>query len=236
MIYVMTRAPDVEHPIVRIDGSERSDRLLWYDKGAMVFWMVAETIGRENFIAALRGYIEEFSFQYDHPTIHDLLRHIRAHARPEHEELINQWFYDVVLPRIEVTSAFSKKMGKGYTTTALIKNSGTGKIILEVEVANRRRLTTEVGIEPSIIPFSFDDLSDPYGWEEELKNRAEQGAKPNEQVPYRAVREVITLGPGEEKEISIETLFEPKHILLDPDANILMGGRQLAQRGLSTSL
>ena len=235
MIYVVTRAPDVERPIVRIDGSERSDRLLWYDKGAMVFWMISETIGRENFIAALRSFIGEFSFQYDHPTIHDLLRHIRAHAQPEHEEFINQWFYDVVLPKVEVTSASSEEIGGGYVTTALIKNSGSGIINLEVEVANRRRLSTAVGIEPSIMPFSFDDLPDPYGWEEELKNQDENETKPDEQVPYRAVRAAIILSPGEEKEISIETPFEPGHILLDPDANILMGGRQLAQRALQAS-
>ncbi len=245
-LYVESRTPDVERSIVRIDGSEQSDTPLWYNKGGMVFWMVSETIGRENLIKALRTFIEEFAFQYDHPTIHDLLGHIRAQAGPEHEDFLRQWFYEVVLPKPEVTSASSAKKGDGWITSALIKNAGTGTIQLAVEVANRRRLISEVGIQPPLIPFTYDDLPEPYGWDEELLEKEDEIDKitaesdepekttttEEEKIPYEAIRTTMTLGPGEEIEITVETPFEPKHILLDPDAQILMGGRQTAQKEL----
>jgi aminopeptidase N len=237
-LYLESRKADVERPVVRIDGSESSDQSLWYNKGGLVFWMTSETIGREAFLSALRAFIGEFSFQHDHPTIFDLIRHIREEAGPEHEAFLRQWFFEVVLPRPEVVSAESRAKDGGYETLVVVRNAGTGTIDLEVELANRRRVSTEIGIQPRPTRLRRDDLPEAEGWVEEERTDDEGDAEKVSRAagasrePYRAVRTGIRLAAGEEKSVTLFTEFEVKHVLLDPDAELLVAGRHGAQKGL----
>lgn len=232
--YLSGRRKDVERPVVRIDGSEPGDQVTWYNKGGLVFWMTSERIGRDNLVQALRDYVVEFSFQEDHPTIHDLLRHIRAKAGPGHEEFLRQTFYEVVLPRPEIVAARVSRSDRGYSTTVELKNNGTGTVSLDVEVANRGLLTGEIGAMPAPIRLARDDLEDPLGWVTEAEPaEQEAGDAPDEETePYLSVRKRVTLAAGESLEIQLDSEFEPGNVLLDPDAQVLMQGRNQASRKL----
>ncbi|MEW6747537.1 MAG: M1 family aminopeptidase, partial [Planctomycetota bacterium] len=231
--YLGGRHADVERPIVRVDGSEPGDEATWYNKGGLVFWMLSQTLGRDRFGEVLRRFVEEYSFKSDHPTVHDLLRLVREAAPGECEPFLQQWFYEVHLPKPEIVRADVKADGSAFDTTIQVRNAGTGTVPLEVEVANRKRLSTEIGIEPAPVRLQRDTLPDPLGWEEELRKleeqRAQAGGKPLE--PYQAERVSILLGPDAEATATFRTTFKPRYVLLDPDAQLLMSGRTRAGRG-----
>lgn len=255
-MYLRGRNKDVERPIVRIDGSEASDTPIWYNKGGLVFWMLSETMGRDQLVEALRTFIAEFSFQEDHPTIHDLLDHVRVQGGPEIEPFLQRWFYNVVVPGFELVDATTAPEGDGYVTTITIENvtevkgeegpASLGELPITVEVATRRRLTTEIGAQLEPGRLAHDNLQDPLGWLEELKPEEESDAPGTERdsntvlaksdseevKSFEAVREVITVAAGERQTFKVRTSFEPGSVLLDPDVQLLMYRRGAAKKTL----
>ncbi len=230
--YLSGRHHDVERPIVRIDGSEPGDQTTWYNKGGLAFWMTSERIGRDRFIDALRAYVAEFSFQDDHPTIHDLLRHVRDQAGPEHDDFLRETFYEVALPRPEIVSAETRREGDAHVTSIRVRNDGTGTAALVAEVSNRRLLTTELGAMPRPPRLAYDDLEDPIVWEADdaTGGAGPAGAPPSE--PYESARAEFRLAEGREQVIEVRSGFEPGYVTLDPDARILMSGRGRAHRAI----
>ena len=223
-LYVEARRVDVERPIVRIDGSEPGDQPTWYNKGGWVFWMLSEHMGRENFLQALRALIEEFSFQDDHPTIHDLLSHVKAVGGDEVQPFLDQWFYEAVLPSPRVRSAVvTGNETDGFTTRIFVENIGSGTSELCVEVSNRRPRIAEIGGTPSPIRIEADDLPDPLGWEEEV----EDAQDPDD--PYTFARSSVLLPPEGEVELQVDSPFRPQWVVVDPDVQLLMSGRNLAR-------
>jgi hypothetical protein len=44
--------------------------------------------------------------------------------------------------------------------------------------------------------------------------------------PYRDARCIVTLGPGEERAVTIRSDFEPQKLVVDPDVRVLQLERQ----------
>ena len=223
-LYLEGRRVDVERAIVRIDGSQAGDQATWYNKGGWVFWMAYEQFGRERFLRLLRQFVDDWAFQVEHPTIHDLLALFWNEADADERDFLNQWFYEVVLPRPRVVGAFTHEIGGRWSTRVTLCNEGSGTVPLVVEVANRRLRSAELGIEPMPNRLESDQLAEALAWEEEVGD----SAKVDEDSPYRAVRGTVLLAPGCEEEITLVTEFEPHAVILDPDIELLMLGRGTA--------
>jgi len=85
-----------------------------YQKGALALYFLKDQIGADKVNEALRGFLAEYAFKpAPYPNSRDLLRHFRAVAGPEHEQLISDLFEKITLYDVKVTDAKSKQRADG---------------------------------------------------------------------------------------------------------------------------
>ncbi|MCP4591863.1 MAG: M1 family metallopeptidase, partial [bacterium] len=197
--YCVQRSVDSERALVLIDGTRDGDHTVTYDKGAWVFWMVLDLIGRDHALDGIRSFVAHYAGNRDHPVLQDFVEHLRPFA-PEpqaYDEFIDQWFFDVVLPEYVLQRQSRKQLaGGGWEVQFVIRNGGTGR--MSVEVAAERGVRFPAA-------------------------GAQQQAEPFEDQRTRVV-----LGRGESMEVSLGCSFEPQRIVIDPDARVLQRGRKFA--------
>ncbi len=196
--YTKERQIDSERPMVKIDGSRKGDRVVLYEKGAWVFWMLDRLMGREAALAGLRDFLDTYTEGPDHPVLQDYVAVMRRHAPDTavFDGFVKDWFFTVVMPEYRITNAQRVKSGKEWVVTATVENAGTGHLPLTVATARAERFP-----------------------------QAEEQAKP---AAYQDARTTITLGPREKCFISIRSAFEPGRILVDPDVQVLQLERNKA--------
>src|SRR5208337_3597568 len=78
--YAKNRHPDSERPLVKIDGSRGVDNTVTYDKGAWVFWMLLNHMGRDRALKGLKAFIAAYHNQADHPVLQDFVVTMRGFA------------------------------------------------------------------------------------------------------------------------------------------------------------
>jgi hypothetical protein len=157
-------------------------------------------MGREECLAGLRDFVEQYKDGPDYPVLQDFVASMRRFA-PEREAFdvfTRQWFFDVVMPEYvlrgaEVTD--DPESGEGRSrVTVTIENRGTGRATLELAATRGER---------------FDEAGEPT-------------------EDYRESRTSITLGAGERAEVTIACDFEPEQVVVDPDALVLQLAREKA--------
>jgi hypothetical protein len=199
--YCNKRVVDSERPLVKIDGSRDGDTTVTYDKAGWVFWMLLNHMGRENALEGIRSFITHYAGNRDHPVLQDIITHLRPFAPDPvaYQEFVEQWFLDIVLPEYELEEVVRAPVdGEAGTweVRAVVRNSGTGRMPVEI--------SAERGVRFSVEKYSpaeprFDDS-----------------------------RTTVVLGAGEQREIRIRCDFEPKRVVVDPDARILQNDRKRA--------
>lgn len=196
------RQADSERPMVKIDGSRPGDTTCTYDKPGFVFFMLMETIGRDNLLAGLKSFIAKFRESRDHAALQDLVEHLRPFAPDPaaYDAFAQQWFFEVVVPRFRILDAKVAPPADGpWLASGTLENRGTGRVRVEIAAtAGKRR---------------FDD---------------DGKALPE----YHDARTIVTLGAGEKVEFTIPCDFEPKELIVDPDVKVLMLFRKEAKAGL----
>jgi|GEM_PF-5761318 len=102
-----------------------------YSKGALVLHMLRGLIGEEAFKQGLAAYFRASRGRA--ARLSDFQEAMeRAAGRPLHS-FFQQWIHDKVLPDYTVGDVRSTSVaGGGTTTTAVIRNLGTGRMIVEV--------------------------------------------------------------------------------------------------------
>ncbi len=99
-----------ELPLERVEGQG----YIHYRKGSLVMYLLKDEIGEDAVNRALRGLLKEYAFKgAPYPTSKDLLRHLRAEAGPEHQQLITDLFQKITLYDVKVTRAEKKKRSDG---------------------------------------------------------------------------------------------------------------------------
>jgi ABC-2 type transport system permease protein len=110
--YLRSRGTEVleEMPLVRVENQP----YIHYQKGGLALYMLKDVIGAERVNAALRGMLAEYAFKpAPYANSSDLLRHFRAVAGPEHEQLIADLFEKITLYDVKVTDAKSSPRSDG---------------------------------------------------------------------------------------------------------------------------
>jgi ABC-type transport system involved in multi-copper enzyme maturation permease subunit len=132
--YANSRHPDSERPLVKIDGSRNGDRSVTYDKGAWVFWMLLDHMGRERALHGLQAFIKTYHGNPDHPVLQDFVEVMRKFAPvpAEFDAFSKQWFFEVVLPEYRLSDAKKKSEGERWRVTVRLENAGTGAMPVEV--------------------------------------------------------------------------------------------------------
>jgi hypothetical protein len=206
------RQVDSERPLVRVDGSRAGDSTVTYDKGGWVFWMLLQHMGRENALAGLRAFLEEYHHNPDHPVLQDFVAAMRPFApdAAAYDAFTQQWFFEVVLPEYDLADASREPEGNGWQVTATITNEGTGTMPVEVCAARGERFPDE------------DDSETGQGGSHTAEGA---GAEPD---GYRDARTTVTLGPGETRTVTLRCEFEPERVLVDPDCLVLQLRREQA--------
>jgi len=149
------RRLDSERPLVWVDGSRAGDQTVTYDKGGWVFWMLLNHMGRENALAGIQDFIGRYVENDDYPLLQDFIAVMREHAvDPEvFDDFVDQWFYDVVVPRFRFDDVDVRAVDGGWVVHATVQNVGTGRVALQIATVRGER-------------FPEDDAVDPEPWQE----------------------------------------------------------------------
>lgn len=197
--YGDSRRVDAERPLVEIDGSKGGDTTVMYDKGGWVFWMLANHMGRERNLAGLRQFIATYKDGPDYPVLQDFTAAMRPFA-PDPAA------YDAF-----VKQWFHEVVVPEYELTAPAKRKleapGGWEVAVKVKNQGKGRMPVEVAATTGVD--RYDDTGKP--------------AK-----GYRDARVTVLLGAGEEKLVTLRAPFEPKSVLVDPDAKVLQVRRKNA--------
>jgi ABC-2 type transport system permease protein len=214
--YDNNRQADSERPLVKIDGSKPGDETVTYEKGGWAFWMLLHHMGRENMFHGLQEFVRVYSDGPDYPVLQDLIRTLRPFAPDTlaYDAFTKQWFFEVALPQYRLSRA-GKTVGSGtdqWQITVHLHNSGSGTMPVEIAATKGERFPSRTTpSRPKSAPAAGSE-----------GNGA--AASPD----YLEARTMVTLGPGEEQDITWPCPFEPDRIVVDPDALVLQLERKAA--------
>ena len=196
------RFVDSERAMVKTDGTRSGDGTVTYDKGGWVTWMLQQEMGRDNLLAGLRAFIEEFNLIPDSPVIQDMLVVLRDFApdTAAFDAFTAQWFYDVVVPEYRFSGVTKTQEGGEWVVRGTVENVGTGRMNVQVGATAGERWSDE------------DD----------------DGSRTVVAEDYRDARTEVELGAGESAEFEIRMGFDPERVLIDPDAFVLQLNRETA--------
>jgi ABC-type transport system involved in multi-copper enzyme maturation permease subunit len=196
--YNLDRRRDAERPLVKIDGEKDGDTTVTYDKGGWVFWMLLRLMGREQALAGLHAFIEQYHDGPDFPVLQDFVTTMRRFAPDTvaYDDFVRQWFFEVVVPEYRLSDARREPTGEDgeWVVTVRVNNVETGRMPVEIAAVRGER---------------FDDKGQPT-------------------ADYREARTKVILGAGESKEVRIRCPFEPDRVVVDPDATVLQLRRKFA--------
>jgi ABC-2 type transport system permease protein len=197
------RRVDDERAMYDVDGKREADETVIYDRGGWVFWMLYDLMGHDRALAGYQHFIRTWSLGRDHPALQDFVASMRPYApdAPAYDAFVKEWLEDRVVPEYQVSSAKKAKSGDGYEVTVTVRNSGTGRMPVEVAASAGER------------------------WSEPKKDL---GGVSRQSPSYRDARETVSLGAGESRTLTIRCGFEPERVVVDPDARILQLKRKQA--------
>ncbi len=135
--YGKQRLADAERPLTAVNDLPS----VIYDRGGWVFWMLMETMGRDEMFAGLHAYVENYRSNTDHPTLHDFFATMRPYAKDAKafDDFIAQWFEVVTVPQFEFVSASKEARGAGFRVSGRLRNAGTGRIAVDVAASSGER-------------------------------------------------------------------------------------------------
>ena len=116
--YLRNRATDIlgEVPLERVEGQAH----IRYQKGGLVMYLLKDQMGEDAVNRALQGLIHDFAFKGPpYPTSRDLIRHLRAQARPELQDLITDLFENITLYDLKVTGARKTRLADNKWNVAI---------------------------------------------------------------------------------------------------------------------
>ena len=163
--------------------------------------------------AGMREFTGRFKDGPDHPLLQDLVEALRTHApdAAAYDAFTKQWFYDVVVPELKVESAVTTApadAGGTWRTVLRVRNAGTGTVPLEVAVTNGEERWPEAEV---------------------CRTPEQREAAAKQRDEYRDARARAMIAAGETVEYVIESPFEPRKAVVDPDVRTLMLNRKLAE-------
>ncbi len=192
------RQVDSEKPLVWIDGSKAGDTTVIYDKGGWVFWMLLQHLGREQGLAGVRDFIHRYAEAEDYPLLQDFVAVMREHA-------IDVEAFDAFVQQwfFEVVLP-TYKFGEATVT----QERGHWVVEAELENTGTGRMPVDVAAVRGE-RFPKDDAD-------------------NNEEAWDESRVEVILDAGEATTVRIECDFEPKKLVVDPDAMVLMLRREKA--------
>ncbi|MBV8203100.1 MAG: hypothetical protein JOZ15_20995 [Acidobacteria bacterium] len=205
--YGETRQPSDEKPLAETSGARPADETVIYDKGGWAFWMLLQQMGREAFFAGARHFIAQYHAAPGHPVLQHFVAAMRPYAPDPagFDAVVAQWFFRVAMPEYRIVDAAKRRLaGPGGVG---IEGPEQWEVVARVANTGTARMPVEVAAA---------SLGERFG------DDARQAAG------YRDIRTTLMLGPGEEGQVRLVCPFEPRRLVVDPDAKVLQLQRKAA--------
>lgn len=116
--YLRARGADVlpEQPLEKVEDQP----YIYYNKGSLVMYRLAEQVGEESVNRALRTLLAKFAFKGPpYPTALDLVAALRAEAPESKQALITDLFEKITLYDLKAVRAVASKRPDGWWDVAL---------------------------------------------------------------------------------------------------------------------
>lgn len=121
--YLKGRSQEIleEMPLMRVEDQT----YIHYAKGGVVMYSLKDRLGEEAFNRALRNLLNEFQYESDpYPTTLDLIRHIKAVAKHDDYEFIDDMFSKITLFDLKTTEATAIQLDNGQYQVTLTIEAG----------------------------------------------------------------------------------------------------------------
>ncbi len=143
--YLQSRQVESELSLARTIGDQGAGRSVVFQKGAWVQWMLQDHMGRERMFSGLQEFIRHYADAASKPALQHMLGFLRPHSPDSaaFDAFVDQWFFDVVLPEIQIADARVLRIGSGWEVSATLRNVGTGVIKVDVAAARGERFGDE---------------------------------------------------------------------------------------------
>lgn len=106
---------DDDKPLGTFGRKDGCNRQIAYDKGAMVFHMLARKIGQDNFWAAMRKFNEQYAGRY--ASWEDIRRVCEEQSGTDLERFFQQWVREAGAPRLGIDHAVYRTADRTLTFT-----------------------------------------------------------------------------------------------------------------------
>jgi ABC-2 type transport system permease protein len=204
--YGENRDPGTERPLAETTPFRPADGTVIYNKGGWALWMLLQQMGRDRFFAGARHFIAQYHAAPGHPVLQHFAAAMRPYAGDPRgfDELVRQWFFERVIPEYHVVEARRRRLAGGAPQGAA---GEAWEVVARVRNAGTGRMPVEVAAAGQDQRFTGD-------------------GKPI--AGYRDARAALVLAPGEERAVRIVCPFEPRRLVIDPDARVMQLQRRAA--------
>jgi hypothetical protein len=196
--YIELRDPDSEDTLAEFDDGSPDAYTLLYHKGGWVFWMLANEFGYEASDRAHRAFIAENRDRRDHPLLADYLRTMGSYAVDDRR------FEQFVEDWFESTRVGHYQI-EALDSRQIPSRSGWWRTTVRVSNIGGVRMPIDVAFTNGEDRWSVHGDAD-----------------------FHEERMRVTIRPGDAFDLTVETPFEPREAIVDPDVCVLQVGRSAA--------
>jgi aminopeptidase N len=226
-LYLRRRDPNEERPISELDGDRRGDDAIWYNRGGVVFYMLHRMLGEQRMLAGIQEYVRRYSFQDDHPTIHDFVD-VFEDLYPETGTFFDQYVFAKSIPNPKFVNAKKESLGDGRWRVRFdVANRGEGDLELVIEAHEGKRADRDKAEkEARKAGRSRDDRRKDPAERESLTTTGEASPEAVAAAePFASSRAVVSLVGEDPVAGEIVCDFEPTELEMDPDGTVLLQER-----------
>jgi ABC-2 type transport system permease protein len=244
--YGENRDPGTERPLAETTPFRPADNTVIYDKGGWALWMLLQQMGRERFFAGARHFIAQYHVAPGHPVLQHFAAAMRPYAGDPRgfDELVRQWFFERVIPEYQIVEAQRRRLA-GPATAATMATAAAMATAVAAPAAAPATAAAGASNGGAAAADPPPAVGRGEAWEvvARVRNagtgrmRIEVAAASQDQrftgggkpiAGYRDVRASLELGPGEERAVRIVCPFEPRRLVIDPDAKVMQLQRRAA--------
>lgn len=202
--YGRVRRVDSELPLAEmVDDTSPADWSVVYEKGAWVQWMLQEHLGREPALAGIRQFVRHRVAERKRPVLQDLIDVLRSVA-------VDVEAFDEFVDQW----FFDVVVPEYRIAEAAVARSGD-RWHVRATIANVGTGVASVQVAATRGRRFPDDTGEDVGGS------------------YTEARTAVRIEPGVPAVISLVADFEPEHLIVDPDAQVLQLNRGQAQVDLA---
>jgi hypothetical protein len=148
--YAIQVAPPKDYPLRKFEGKrDEVDGQIGYGKGSMVFHMLRQIVGKDQFFATLRGFAKRYGGRQ--ASWADLQKVFEEENNKRLDGFFSQWLDRPGGPQLRVTNVGGRPSPRGYSVSGEVVQEGE---IYEVQVQVRVKVERSEGEKDLLLDLS----------------------------------------------------------------------------------